>query len=150
MTNLNRTNLTPAPWPVQVGQLGVLLTPPHKGFAVEVVEVTGERASVRFLDADTADKGFSRPLFSVLPTGKTADSLSERYEPTPLSLDAALDEERSLPDFDALKKGKKAGSGGTRGPGRSPKTPKQLNEGQKEQLKRLVMRQLEEMEGDEE
>lgn len=90
----------------RVGELAILLDNP-RGYCVVVVEADSQQASVRFLD-DTVDTYHTYPLLSLIPTGKTPQSIIEQYEPTPQELDVAVDYERSLPDFTKVykKKGK--------------------------------------------
>ena len=140
ITKLNKDSLTPHKWPCEVGQVAITTLSPE-GYCVEVMSLSDEQtALVRYLDSED-QVYFTQSLFSLVPTGKTLVDLVNQYEPTPVSLDAALDIERTMPDFSKLKTKRKGGT-------RKAKTIDDLTVAQKEYFKQLLVKRIHELKGD--
>lgn len=118
---------------INVGDLAITLDDP-RGFCVIVTNITSEIISFHYLD-DKDKIEHKTDTNHLIPTGKTPLSFLELYEPTPVSLDRALDLERSFPDFTQVKPK-------TKGGGSRQKAKKELTDGQKDLLKELILRKL--------
>ena len=100
----------------RAGELAILLDDP-RGYCVVVQSIyarpnePAQLASVRFLDETNSHTHHTYPLQSLIPTGKTPQSIIQQYEPSPVELDAALDQERKMPDL--TRTSKKKGGGAT-------------------------------------
>ena len=133
------TLYSPIKRPPKVGELALTLSHP-RGYAVVVLAIHDQVANVAFLD-DLPGSARQVDLMSLIPTGKTPLDLCAMYEPTPLSLDEALDRERSLPEFAPKKTKAKGGE-------RKKKEPKNVADNltmtkeEKDQIKKMLVKLL--------
>ena len=129
------TRYSPVKRPPRVGELAITLSHP-RGYCVVVSEISDASATVYFLD-DVPSQTRAYALSSLIPTGKTPESLLRLYEPTPQSLSDALTNERQMIDFTTLKKGGKKGTTGKSG-SKKKFDLKNLSEEQKQQLANVL------------
>ena len=146
MTNIDHKLLSPHSWPVQIGELAILIAHP-RGFCVEIVQIDqiGKSASVRLLDAVRDNLSIRKySLTDLIPTRKKPRDLVSMYSPSALELDLAVDRERSMPDFSKLKKHK------SKSASKKKKEPKKLTPEQKKLMKKLLVERIRELlaEGD--
>lgn len=129
---------SPVKRPPKIGELAITLDHP-RGYAVVVESIQNQVAFVAYLD-DVPGSAKAVDLRTLIPTGKTPSDLLSLYEPTPVSLDEAVDKERQLPDF-SLKKTRTKG-------GAKKKEPKSVGDilsmssGEKAKLKEMLKRLL--------
>ena len=137
-------DLSPYPWPPEVGEVVILYTSPDsktRGYVglVEQLETNSGRYSIRLLDS--TDKTLILSALELIPTGKTPAELVAQYQPSDLDLSKAVETERSLPDFSKLKTKKTKAQP-------KPKTLNQalksLSEDQTKALARLLMLRIKE------
>ena len=123
-------DLSPAPWPPQVGELVILYTSPEsklRGFVGWTERIESGRYMVRLLDSHTGHPGLTVSPEELISTGKLGQSLVEQYIASDLELSQAVENERTLPDFELVKPRTQA-----RGKGKSQTKTKSLNQALKD------------------
>lgn len=141
MNKFDNSLLSPHSWPVQIGELAILLVRP-RGFCVEIVQIDQAKksASVRFLDAVHDNLSIRQYLLSeLIPTRRKPKDLVSMYSLSALELDLAVDRERSMPDFSKLKKHK------SKSVSKKKKEPKKLTLEQKKFMKKLLIERIKEL-----
>lgn len=123
--------------PIGIGQIVILLDDLMlRGYCAVVTSISNGRFFVRLLDSTEGLLEFDES--SLLQTAKTPEDFLRLYEPTALSFDAALDNERVMVDFSKIKK-----KGG--GSGRKKKEIRELTDVQKRLVVQLIMERLKEL-----
>lgn len=131
---MNPLDFSPTKRPPKVGELAITLDSP-RGYCVLVTAIVGDTAQLRYLDSDTHSL-LVCPVSSLIATGKHPSDLVALYVPTPVSLDMAVDKERSQIDFTTVRAStKKSKSVG-------PKKSKDLTTEQKDVLVEIIRQRL--------
>jgi len=94
------TLYSPVKRPARVGELAITMSEP-RGYCVVVDSIASGVASVYFLDSHAGRIKYD--LKSLIPTGKTPQTLLELYEPTSQGFAQALERERQQVDYSTLK-----------------------------------------------